>query len=70
MNPATRVMDDVLEENQQADRRSKAPVLVLGCGFSGTKFLYHTLLSAGGSPSIMRRVMLSTCSACRWLCAS
>ncbi len=28
--------------------RNKAPVFVLGCGRSGTKFLYHTLLSAGG----------------------
>lgn len=28
--------------------RSKSPVFVLGCGRSGTKFLYHTLLSAGG----------------------
>src|SRR5271157_5355871 len=28
--------------------RSDAPVFVLGCGRSGTKFLYHTLLSAGG----------------------
>jgi hypothetical protein len=28
--------------------RSRAPVFVLGCGRSGTKFLYHTLLSAGG----------------------
>ncbi|MGA2003791.1 MAG: sulfotransferase [Terriglobales bacterium] len=28
--------------------RAKAPVFVLGCGRSGTKFLYHTLLSAGG----------------------
>jgi Sulfotransferase family len=28
--------------------RSNAPVFVLGCGRSGTKFLYHTLLSAGG----------------------
>jgi hypothetical protein len=28
--------------------RSIAPVFVLGCGRSGTKFLYHTLLSAGG----------------------
>ena len=37
-------------ENQVATRgaRSKAPVFVLGCGRSGTKFLYHTLLSAGG----------------------
>jgi len=29
-------------------RRSAAPVFVLGCGRSGTKFLYHMLLSAGG----------------------
>jgi hypothetical protein len=28
--------------------RDRAPVFVLGCGRSGTKFLYHTLLSAGG----------------------
>jgi hypothetical protein len=28
--------------------RSKAPVFVLGCGRSGTKLLYHTILSAGG----------------------
>ena len=28
--------------------RSLSPVFVLGCGRSGTKFLYHTLLSAGG----------------------
>lgn len=28
--------------------RSKAPVFILGCGRSGTKLLYHTLLSAGG----------------------
>jgi len=28
--------------------RSRAPVFVLGCGRSGTKMLYHTLLSAGG----------------------
>lgn len=27
--------------------RSRAPVFVLGCGRSGTKLLYHTLLSAG-----------------------
>jgi hypothetical protein len=31
-----------------ASGRSLAPVFVLGCGRSGTKFLYHTLLSAGG----------------------
>jgi hypothetical protein len=29
-------------------RRSQAPVFVLGCGRSGTKLLYHSLLSAGG----------------------
>jgi len=28
--------------------RARAPVFVLGCGRSGTKFLYHTLLSGGG----------------------
>jgi hypothetical protein len=28
--------------------RSKAPVFVLGCGRSGTKLLYHMLLSSGG----------------------
>jgi len=28
--------------------RATAPVFVLGCGRSGTKFLYHTLLSGGG----------------------
>src|SRR5438105_2356297 len=49
MNPAQGTL-----ENQQTDRnrktsaRSKCPVFVLGCGRSGTKLLYHTLLSAGG----------------------
>src|ERR1700689_5570214 len=39
-----------LESGQVVARgaRSTAPVFVLGCGRSGTKFLYHTLLSAGG----------------------
>ena len=39
-----------LERGQEkgACPRNKAPVFVLGCGRSGTKFLYHTLLSAGG----------------------
>jgi sulfotransferase family protein len=43
-----------IQETQQAAQggalgvRSKAPVFVLGCGRSGTKLLYHTLLSAGG----------------------
>lgn len=32
----------------QPATRATAPVFVLGCGRSGTKFLYHTLLSAGG----------------------
>jgi hypothetical protein len=32
----------------RSSSRSKAPVFVLGCGRSGTKLLYHTLLSAGG----------------------
>ncbi len=47
-------MENALVENQRAGQtaapgaRSKAPVFVLGCGRSGTKFLYHTLLSAGG----------------------
>jgi hypothetical protein len=47
-------MDNALAENQPAGNkitpgaRSKAPVFVLGCGRSGTKLLYHTLLSAGG----------------------
>ena len=58
MNPVTRTaaqtMQNAVVENQVAgqemasDARSKAPVFVLGCGRSGTKFLYHTLLSAGG----------------------
>src|SRR6202158_4390570 len=63
MNPATRVTEDAMEnanalaENHPAAQatapgapgvRSRAPVFVLGCGRSGTKFLYHTLLSAGG----------------------
>src|ERR1019366_1727452 len=57
MNPASRgenTMEKALVENQPAGQagtrgaRSKAPVFVLGCGRSGTKFLYHTLLSAGG----------------------
>lgn len=48
-------MEKTLVDNQVTDQagatrgaRSKAPVFVLGCGRSGTKFLYHTLLSAGG----------------------
>jgi hypothetical protein len=48
-------MEKAVVENRAAEQasaprgaRSKAPVFVLGCGRSGTKFLYHTLLSAGG----------------------
>src|SRR5271154_6231024 len=58
----SRVIDKIRTEVESADTdpsalatrrdtsgaRSKAPVFVLGCGRSGTKFLYHTLLSAGG----------------------
>ena len=44
----------------------QAPVFVLGCGRSGTKFLYHTLLSAGGSPSTTPKATLSIF----WACAS
>jgi hypothetical protein len=49
MNPQSGVL-----EKQQAGSggapglRSRAPVFVLGCGRSGTKLLYHSLLSAGG----------------------
>lgn len=32
----------------RSNSRATAPVFVLGCGRSGTKFLYHTLLSGGG----------------------
>jgi Sulfotransferase family len=51
----SRTMENALVENGpeghspgKRGARSKAPVFVLGCGRSGTKFLYHTLLSAGG----------------------
>src|ERR1700722_17672643 len=50
-NPDSRVeTKSGLESGQVVARgaRSTAPVFVLGCGRSGTKFLYHTLLSAGG----------------------
>ncbi len=43
---ANRLADDQAAGQPRA--RSLAPVFVLGCGRSGTKFLYHTLLSAGG----------------------
>ena len=50
----SRVMENALIENRSTTQgvapspRSRAPVFVLGCGRSGTKLLYHTLLSAGG----------------------
>ncbi len=49
MNP----VPEILEKQQGVpnwlpEARFKAPVFVLGCGRSGTKLLYHTLLSAGG----------------------
>ena len=56
MDPPSR-LDTALLENRperlaattvSRSARSRAPVFVLGCGRSGTKFLYHTLLSAGG----------------------
>lgn len=54
MNPTTAIPPTTLDDRQAAaakqasSARSKAPVFVLGCGRSGTKLLYHTLLSAGG----------------------
>ena len=49
MNPATETLGTRRAGQTLAGTpRSKAPVFVLGCGRSGTKFLYHTLLSAGG----------------------
>jgi sulfotransferase family protein len=47
MNP-TSVLVDKQPVGSTRGARSKAPVFVLGCGRSGTKMLYHTLLSAGG----------------------
>lgn len=49
MNPAAETLKNKLAGQMRATTpRSKAPVFVLGCGRSGTKLLYHTLLSAGG----------------------
>jgi hypothetical protein len=49
MNPASGVLEkQQAGQNWTPGARSKAPVFVLGCGRSGTKLLYHTLLSAGG----------------------
>jgi Sulfotransferase family len=49
MNPAIEAAEKLRRpETIAATARSRAPVFVLGCGRSGTKLLYHTLLSAGG----------------------
>lgn len=48
MNPSSQVLDRQTGAKKATATRSKAPVFVLGCGRSGTKLLYHTLLSAGG----------------------
>jgi hypothetical protein len=49
MNPSTDVLEKAKTGGGRArGARSKAPVFVLGCGRSGTKLLYHTLISAGG----------------------
>ncbi len=53
MNPTSAIPPATLDDpqattNPARSARSKAPVFVLGCGRSGTKLLYHTLLSAGG----------------------
>ncbi len=49
MNPGAETLEHKqASQAPAATPRSKAPVFVLGCGRSGTKLLYHTLLSAGG----------------------
>ncbi len=53
MNPAAETLEKTNtgatpDTSARSNVRYKAPVFVLGCGRSGTKFLYHTLLSAGG----------------------
>ena len=49
MNPASLSMEqDQSLSGRNRGARAKAPVFVLGCDRSGTTFLYHTLLSAGG----------------------
>jgi len=48
MSPTSELVDKKGDASQRRSARSKAPVFVLGCGRSGTKLLYHTLLSAGG----------------------
>src|SRR2546428_13161045 len=49
MSPTSGILEkQPADQGQTQGARSKAPVFVLGCGRSGTKLLYHTLLSAGG----------------------
>lgn len=48
MNPAAGVLEKKTGQVAAGSKRSQAPVFVLGCERSGTKFLYHSLLSAGG----------------------
>jgi hypothetical protein len=49
MNPASETLEkQQTGANRVSGTRFKPPVFVLGCGRSGTKLLYHTLLSAGG----------------------
>jgi len=52
VNPMNPVIDSAekprASEAVASTARSRAPVFVLGCGRSGTKLLYHTMLSAGG----------------------
>jgi hypothetical protein len=47
MNPVAEALENP-KTATAPQARSQAPVFVLGCGRSGTKLLYHTLLSAGG----------------------
>src|SRR3954447_23997117 len=49
MNPVSETTEkQKASGDMAAEVRFKRPVFVLGCGRSGTKLLYHTLLSAGG----------------------
>jgi len=48
MNPAAVTAENQPGSLRTTSARSKAPVFVLGCGRSGTKLLYHMLLSSGG----------------------
>jgi Sulfotransferase family len=49
MNPVSETSEQQKASGDMvAEVRFKRPVFVLGCGRSGTKLLYHTLLSAGG----------------------